>query len=185
MYVCIHTHVQGLFNKALKQSLLVSEWALNHAIVVIACIYIHIYTHIPQSIHSSIHIHTHAQGLFEEALKLFLHSLIHIHTHAQGLFKEGLKLLLHLLIHIHTHVQGLFKEALKLFLQVGESALDKAIEVVGAARNDVLTHTLVDYLMGEHDRVPKDPNYIFRLYMALGNFRQVCLCLCMWVYSCV
>jgi len=67
---------------------------------------------------------------------------------------------------------GLFKEALKLFLQVGESALDKAIEVVGAARNDVLTHTLVDYLMGEHDRVPKDPNYIFRLYMALGNFRQ-------------
>jgi WD repeat-containing protein 19 len=67
---------------------------------------------------------------------------------------------------------GQFKEALELFLQVGEKALDKAIDVVGAARNDVLTHTLVDYLMGEHDREPKDPNYIFRLYMALGNFRQ-------------
>jgi len=67
---------------------------------------------------------------------------------------------------------GQFKDALDLFLQVGEKAIDKAIDVVGAARNDVLTHTLVDYLMGEHDREPKDPNYIFRLYMALGNFRQ-------------
>jgi WD repeat-containing protein 19 len=26
--------------------------------------------------------------------------------------------------------------------------------------------------MGEEDGVPKDPNYIFRLYMALGNFKQ-------------
>ena len=34
--------------------------------------------------------------------------------------------------------------------QVGERALDKAIAVVGSARNEVLTHTLVDYLMGEH-----------------------------------
>eukprot|EP00961_Rhodomonas_salina_P120520 1621912-Rhodomonas_salina.1 len=47
----------------------------------------------------------------------------------------------------------------------------------------MLTHTLVDYLMGEHDRIVKDPNYIFRLYMALGNYRQaravlfVCACM--------
>ena len=45
-------------------------------------------------------------------------------------------------------------------------------QVVGLAKNDMLTHTLIDYLMGESDGVPKDPNYIFRLYMALGNFPQ-------------
>ena len=36
----------------------------------------------------------------------------------------------------------------------------------------MLTHTLIDFLMGETDGVPKDPNYIFRLYMALGNYPQ-------------
>merc|ERR1711998_769188 len=29
-----------------------------------------------------------------------------------------------------------------------------------------------DFLMGEPDGVPKDPNYIYRLYLALGNFPQ-------------
>ncbi len=48
------------------------------------------------------------------------------------------------------------------------------VQVVGLAKNDMLTHTLIDYLMGESDGHPKDPNYIFRLYMALGNFPQVC-----------
>ena len=36
----------------------------------------------------------------------------------------------------------------------------------------MLTHMLIDFLMGETDGVPKDPNYIYRLYMALGNFTQ-------------
>ena len=36
----------------------------------------------------------------------------------------------------------------------------------------MLTHQLIDFLMGETDGVPKDPNYIFRLYMALGNYPQ-------------
>ena len=36
----------------------------------------------------------------------------------------------------------------------------------------MLTHLLIDFLMGETDGVPKDPNYIYRLYMALGNFIQ-------------
>ena len=35
-----------------------------------------------------------------------------------------------------------------------------------------LTHQLIDHLMGESDGVPKDPNYIFRLYMALGNYEK-------------
>merc|ERR1711920_1008560 len=62
--------------------------------------------------------------------------------------------------------------ALKLYLKVGEKEIDKAIEVVGKARSDALTHTLIDYLMGESDNVPKDPNYAYRLHKALGNFMQ-------------
>merc|ERR1712048_399832 len=62
--------------------------------------------------------------------------------------------------------------ALKLYLKVGEKEIDRAIEVVGKARNDALTHTLIDYLMGESDNVPKDPNYVYRLHKALGNFMQ-------------
>ena len=65
-----------------------------------------------------------------------------------------------------------YSKALRLFLQCGERAVDQAIEVVGRARSDMLTHTLIDFLMGETDGVPKDPNYIFRLYMALGNYPQ-------------
>ncbi|OQS06139.1 hypothetical protein THRCLA_01800 [Thraustotheca clavata] len=69
-------------------------------------------------------------------------------------------------------VCGNYHKALRLFLQCGESELGKAIDVVGKARNDMLTHTLIDFLMGDTDGIPKDPNYIFRLYMALGNYAQ-------------
>lgn len=62
--------------------------------------------------------------------------------------------------------------ALKLYLKVGEKEIDRAIEVVGKARNDSLTHMLIDYLMGETDNVPKDANYVYRLHKALGNYMQ-------------
>eukprot|EP00931_Biecheleriopsis_adriatica_P005604 TRINITY_DN107098_c0_g1_i1.p1 TRINITY_DN107098_c0_g1~~TRINITY_DN107098_c0_g1_i1.p1 ORF type:complete len:1382 (+),score=320.21 TRINITY_DN107098_c0_g1_i1:79-4224(+) len=62
--------------------------------------------------------------------------------------------------------------ALKLYLKAGEKEIDKAIEVVGKARSDALTHTLIDYLMGESDNVPKDANYVYRLHKALGNYMQ-------------
>merc|ERR1711998_795847 len=42
-----------------------------------------------------------------------------------------------------------YHKALKLFLQCGESEMDKAIDVVGKARSDMLTHTLIDFLMCE------------------------------------
>ena len=67
---------------------------------------------------------------------------------------------------------GQYHKALRLFMQCGEEHLDDAIEVVGRASNDALTHSLIDFLMGETDGVPKDPNYVFKLYMALGNFVQ-------------
>jgi WD repeat-containing protein 19 len=65
-----------------------------------------------------------------------------------------------------------YNKALKFYLQNGEKDISKAIELVGKAKSEVLTHTLVDYLTGETDGITKDPNYIFHLYMALGNFSQ-------------
>ncbi|GMH58387.1 hypothetical protein TrST_g1003 [Triparma strigata] len=67
---------------------------------------------------------------------------------------------------------GQYNRALKLFLQCGDKEVDNAIEVVGKARNDMLTHMLIDFLMGETDGQPKDPDYVYRLYMALGNFSE-------------
>jgi len=67
---------------------------------------------------------------------------------------------------------GQYARALRLFLQCGENEVERAIEVVGKARNDALTHTLIDFLMGETDGVAKEPRHIYRLYMALGNFTQ-------------
>ena len=65
-----------------------------------------------------------------------------------------------------------YGRALKLFIKCGEKEVHAAIDIVGKARNDALTHTLIDFLMGEPDGVPKDPNYIYRLYIALGNYPQ-------------
>ena len=36
-----------------------------------------------------------------------------------------------------------------------DAALDIAIEAVGKAMQDTLTHQLIDYLMGEIDGIPK------------------------------
>jgi WD repeat-containing protein 19 len=67
-----------------------------------------------------------------------------------------------------------YEMALRLYLKAGEKEIDHAIEVVGKARSDALTHKLIDYLMGEgpEDNVPKDPNYVYRLHKALGNYMQ-------------
>eukprot|EP00932_Pfiesteria_piscicida_P006849 SRR837773.16819.p1 GENE.SRR837773.16819~~SRR837773.16819.p1 ORF type:complete len:332 (-),score=63.70 SRR837773.16819:80-1015(-) len=62
--------------------------------------------------------------------------------------------------------------ALRLYLRVGEKEIDRAIEVVGKARNEALTHTLIDYLMGDSDNLPKDATYVYRLHKALGHFTQ-------------
>ena len=81
-----------------------------------------------------------------------------------------------------------YQTSLRLYLRGGtEEDINDAIDVVGKARNDVLTHCLIDYLMGdatainatlteERNRViaanPKDPQYVYRLHKALGNYDQ-------------
>ena len=80
---------------------------------------------------------------------------------------------------------GQYARALHCFLQApptpANEAIDSAIECVGLAKNDALTHQLVDYLMGERDGIPKarlETNLIF-IFDALNRLlrigRQVCL----------
>ncbi|KAI0219651.1 WD repeat-containing protein 19 [Lamellibrachia satsuma] len=71
---------------------------------------------------------------------------------------------------------GQYARALKHFLRCPDvedsAALTMAIETVGQANDDQLTRQLIDFLMGEIDGVPKDAKYLFRLYMALKQFRE-------------
>ncbi|KAI8921154.1 hypothetical protein DFJ77DRAFT_448813 [Powellomyces hirtus] len=69
---------------------------------------------------------------------------------------------------------GDYTRALRMFLQSSSEAgsIDFAIETVGLAKSDLLTHQLIDFLMGETDGVPKDAKYIFKLYMSLGQYRE-------------
>jgi WD repeat-containing protein 19 len=57
-------------------------------------------------------------------------------------------------------------------MQCGDREIDAAIEVVGKSQNETLTHQLIDFLVGEKDGVPKDPNYIYRLYLALKKYDE-------------
>jgi len=67
-----------------------------------------------------------------------------------------------------------FHKALGCFLDpsTGERCLDDAVEVVGRSKNDTLALTLIDFLTGDTDGVAKDPQYIFKIYIALKNFDQ-------------
>ncbi|XP_038055636.1 WD repeat-containing protein 19-like isoform X2 [Patiria miniata] len=70
-----------------------------------------------------------------------------------------------------------YGRALKHFLKCpttndDNQAVEMAIETVGRAKDDQLTHQLIDYLMGETDGMPKDAKYLFRLYMALKQYRE-------------
>lgn len=67
---------------------------------------------------------------------------------------------------------GQYSKALRLFIQCGDEEIDAAIEVVGKSQNDNLTHQLIDFLLGEKDGIPKDQNYIYRLYLALKKYDE-------------
>lgn len=67
-----------------------------------------------------------------------------------------------------------FPQALKMVLAapVEDAAITLAISIIGEAKNDTLTHTLIDFLMGERDGFPKDAKYIFTLYMSLKQYKE-------------
>lgn len=71
-----------------------------------------------------------------------------------------------------------YNKAMKLLLRVAKSnseeneALSTAIDVVASSNDESLANQLIEYLLGEVDGVPKDPKYLFRLYMARKQFRE-------------
>jgi hypothetical protein len=51
-----------------------------------------------------------------------------------------------------------------LYKQAGDEHIDTMIEMVGRAKKDNLTNSLLDYLMGEDDYgEPKDPIYTYKV----------------------
>lgn len=55
---------------------------------------------------------------------------------------------------------------------IDEESIDFAIAVVGEAKDDSLTHELINFLMGESDGVPKNAKYVFKLYMSLKQYKE-------------
>lgn len=49
-------------------------------------------------------------------------------------------------------------------------ALSAAIDVVASSNNESLNKQLIEHLLGENDGVPRDPKYLFRLYMARKQY---------------
>ncbi|CAG0890762.1 unnamed protein product [Cyprideis torosa] len=48
--------------------------------------------------------------------------------------------------------------------------LNLAVQVAAASGDDYLQRNLIDFLLGDIDGVPKDPRFLFRLYMAKRQF---------------
>ncbi|KAK7929442.1 hypothetical protein WMY93_005837 [Mugilogobius chulae] len=91
-----------------------------------------------------------------------------------ALYFEGEKK--HLLAGKFFQKCGQYSRALKHFLKCPNTednlAVEMAIETVGQAKDLSLTTQLIDYLMGESDGMPRDAKYLFRLYMALQQYRE-------------
>lgn len=68
-----------------------------------------------------------------------------------------------------------YSQALRYLIQCKEEdhgAIDLAIQAVRKADDLQLTKQLTDYLLGETDGLPKDAKYLFRLYMALNQYKE-------------
>lgn len=72
----------------------------------------------------------------------------------------------------HYDKAEMHSKALKLYISDGEVMIPAMIEMVAKVKLDALTHELVDYLMGETDNIPKEPQWTFKLYRAIGNVQQ-------------
>lgn len=91
-----------------------------------------------------------------------------------ALYFEGEKK--HLLAGKFFQKCGQYSRALKHYLKCPNMedtlAVEMAIETVGQAKDPALTTQLIDYLLGESDGIPKDAKFLFRLYMALQQYRE-------------
>ncbi|XP_062135942.1 WD repeat-containing protein 19 [Drosophila sulfurigaster albostrigata] len=71
-----------------------------------------------------------------------------------------------------------FTKALRFLLKASafsneeSQALSLAIDCVATSNNEQLATQLIEFLLGESDGVPKDPRYLFRLYMARKHYKD-------------
>ncbi|XP_076826013.1 WD repeat-containing protein 19-like isoform X2 [Clavelina lepadiformis] len=70
-----------------------------------------------------------------------------------------------------------YARALKHFLKSspfndGQEALEEAIKAVAIAKDNNLTQKLIDFLLGEADGKPRDPKYLFKLYIAIEHYSE-------------
>ena len=72
----------------------------------------------------------------------------------------------------HYEKSEQFNKALKLCIAEGEKMIPDMIEMVAKVKIEALTHELVDYLLGQIDNQPKEPQWTFKLYRAIGNVKQ-------------
>jgi WD repeat-containing protein 19 len=69
-----------------------------------------------------------------------------------------------------------YSEALKHLIkkhptpEIESKAIELAVECIGKANNEGLTTILIEYLMGDHDGMPKDAKYLFKLYLSLKKY---------------
>jgi WD repeat-containing protein 19 len=68
---------------------------------------------------------------------------------------------------------GNYQKALKMFIKgLSDEYLEKAVDMVGNARDDNLINELIDYLLG--NQIDNGHHYLTRLYVLLGNYKQAC-----------
>ncbi|XP_037944539.1 WD repeat-containing protein 19 isoform X2 [Teleopsis dalmanni] len=71
-----------------------------------------------------------------------------------------------------------FTKALRFLLKASafsneeSQALSLAIDCVATSNNEQLATQLIEFLLGEVDGSPKDPRYLFRLYMARKHYKD-------------
>lgn len=51
-------------------------------------------------------------------------------------------------------------------------ALSLATDCAASSNDDKIANQLIEFLLGEHDGSPRDPKYLFGLYMARKQFRE-------------
>lgn len=71
----------------------------------------------------------------------------------------------------HYEKSEQYNKALKLYIAEGEKMIPDMIEMVAKVKIEALTHELVDYLLGQIDNQPKEPQWTFKLYRAIGNVK--------------
>ncbi|KAL1509542.1 hypothetical protein ABEB36_004257 [Hypothenemus hampei] len=71
-----------------------------------------------------------------------------------------------------------YHRAMKQLLNAAKSnskekeAVTTAIDVVASSGDESLAQILIEFLLGDSDGIPKDPKYLFRLYMARKQYKE-------------